>query len=189
MPAGCLFDLDGLLLDTEPLHGQAWAEAVGQFGGSASTELLLQLRGRNKFDNASGLIETLKLPVSVEQLLAVQQPLARAKVRQAQAMPGAEWLVQSLQSAAVPMAIATSSGREAVEIKLAPHHGCSRLPCGCTAMTPKSNRANQHRICSSRPPDAWISTQRSAGPSKIPKRAPKPRSALAAGYLWCLLKG
>ena len=33
MPAGCLFDLDGLLLDTEPLHGQAWAQAVGQFGG------------------------------------------------------------------------------------------------------------------------------------------------------------
>ena len=72
MPAGCLFDLDGLLLDTEPLHGQAWAEAVGQFGGSASTELLLGLRGRNKFDNASGLIEALQLTVSVEQLLAVR---------------------------------------------------------------------------------------------------------------------
>ena len=121
MPAGCLFDLDGLLLDTEPLHGQAWAEAVGQFGGSASAELLLGLRGRNKFDNASGLIEALQLTVSVEQLLAVQQPLARDKVRQARAMPGAERLVQYLQAAGVPLAIATSSGRESVEIKLAPH--------------------------------------------------------------------
>jgi HAD superfamily hydrolase (TIGR01509 family) len=121
MPAGCLFDLDGLLLDTEPLHGQAWAEAVSQFGGSASAELLLGLRGRNKFDNASGLIEALQLTVSVEQLLAVQQPLARAKVRQARAMPGAERLVQRLQAAGMPLAIATSSGRESVEIKLAPH--------------------------------------------------------------------
>ena len=121
MPAGCLFDLDGLLLDTEPLHGQAWAQAVGQFGGSASAELLLGLRGRNKFDNASGLIEALKLTVSVEQLLAVQQPLARAKVRQARAMPGAERLVQHLQAAGMPLAIATSSGRESVQIKLAPH--------------------------------------------------------------------
>ena len=121
MPAGCLFDLDGLLLDTEPLHGQAWAEAVGQFGGSASAELLLGLRGRNKFDNASGLIEALQLTVSVEQLLAVQQPLARAKVRQARAMPGAEQLVQRLQAAGMPLAIATSSGQESVEIKLAPH--------------------------------------------------------------------
>ena len=121
MPAGCLFDLDGLLLDTEPLHGQAWAEAVSQFGGSASAELLLGLRGRNKFDNASGLIEALQLTVSVEQLLAVQQPLARAKVRQARAMPGAEQLVQRLQAAGMPLAIATSSGRESVEIKLAPH--------------------------------------------------------------------
>ena len=127
MPAGCLFDLDGLLLDTEPLHGQAWAEAVGQFGGSASTELLLGLRGRNKFDNASGLIEALQLTVSVEQLLAVQQPLARDKVRQARAMPGAERLVQHLQAAGVPLAIATSSGRESVEIKLAPHPWLQRI--------------------------------------------------------------
>ena len=127
MPAGCLFDLDGLLLDTEPLHGQAWAEAVGQFGGSASAELLLGLRGRNKFDNASGLIEALQLTVSVEQLLAVQQPLARDKVRQARAMPGAERLVQHLQAAGVPLAIATSSGRESVEIKLAPHPWLQRI--------------------------------------------------------------
>ena len=127
MPAGCLFDLDGLLLDTEPLHGQAWAEAVGQFGGSASAELLLGLRGRNKFDNASGLIEALQLTVSVEQLLAVQQPLARDKVRQARAMPGAEGLVQHLQAAGVPLAIATSSGRESVEIKLAPHPWLQRI--------------------------------------------------------------
>ena len=127
MPEGCLFDLDGLLLDTEPLHGQAWAEAVGQFGGSASAELLLGLRGRNKFDNASGLIEALQLTVSVEQLLAVQQPLARDKVRQARAMPGAERLVQHLQAAGVPLAIATSSGRESVEIKLAPHPWLQRI--------------------------------------------------------------
>ena len=127
MPAGCLFDLDGLLLDTEPLHGQAWAEAVGQFGGSASAELLLGLRGRNKFDNASGLIEALQLTVSVEQLLAVQQPLARDKVRQARAMPGAERLVQHLQATGVPLAIATSSGRESVEIKLAPHPWLQRI--------------------------------------------------------------
>ena len=127
MPAGCLFDLDGLLLDTEPLHGQAWAEAVGQFGGLASAELLLGLRGRNKFDNASGLIEALQLTVSVEQLLAVQQPLARDKVRQARAMPGAERLVQHLQAAGVPLAIATSSGRESVEIKLAPHPWLQRI--------------------------------------------------------------
>ena len=126
-PSACLFDLDGLLLDTEPLHGQAWAEAVGQFGGSASAELLLGLRGRNKFDNASGLIEALQLTVSVEQLLAVQQPLARAKVRQARAMPGAERLVQHLQAAGMPLAIATSSGRESVEIKLAPHPWLQRI--------------------------------------------------------------
>ncbi|NCZ96866.1 HAD family phosphatase, partial [bacterium] len=28
LPAACLFDLDGLLLDTEPLHARAWQQAV-----------------------------------------------------------------------------------------------------------------------------------------------------------------
>ena len=31
-PAACLFDLDGLLLDTEPLHAQAWQQAAQHFG-------------------------------------------------------------------------------------------------------------------------------------------------------------
>ena len=110
MAAGCLFDLDGLLLDTEPLHGQAWAEAVARFGATASPQLLLRLRGRNKIDNATGLINELQLPVSVEQLLAIQQPLARAKVHLAQAMPGAVNLVNELQLAGIPMAIATFGG-------------------------------------------------------------------------------
>ena len=56
-PGGCLFDLDGLLLDTEPIHAQAWSEAINYFGGKATEELLLSLRGRNKFDNAKAVIE------------------------------------------------------------------------------------------------------------------------------------
>ena len=35
-PAACLFDLDGLLLDTEPLHGRGWWEAAAHFGTQLS---------------------------------------------------------------------------------------------------------------------------------------------------------
>ena len=32
LPKACLFDLDGLLLDTEPLHGEAWRQSAAKVG-------------------------------------------------------------------------------------------------------------------------------------------------------------
>ena len=58
-PAGCLFDLDGLLLDTEPLHSRAWAASIEHFGAHVPEGLLLELRGRNRFDNAAAVIKKL----------------------------------------------------------------------------------------------------------------------------------
>ena len=51
-PAACLFDLDGLLLDTEPLHARAWQEAASRFGRPLSPEELSSLRGRRRLDCA-----------------------------------------------------------------------------------------------------------------------------------------
>ena len=121
LPSGCLFDLDGLLLDTEPLHAEAWAGTIEYFGASVPDGLLLSLRGRNRFDNARAVIAELELSVSIAELLAVQQPLSRQLVANAKPMPGAEALVRRCTELAIPMAIATSSGREAVAVKLAPH--------------------------------------------------------------------
>jgi beta-phosphoglucomutase-like phosphatase (HAD superfamily) len=120
-PSGCLFDLDGLLLDTEPLHAEAWATTIEHFGASVPDGLLMSLRGRNRFDNARSVIAQLGLAVSAAELLAVQQPLSRQLVAKAGPMPGAKALVRRCTELAIPMAMATSSGREAVEVKLAPH--------------------------------------------------------------------
>ena len=55
-PIACLFDLDGLLLDTEPLHARAWQEAAEHFGCRLSPEQLLGLRGRRRPDCAAQVI-------------------------------------------------------------------------------------------------------------------------------------
>ena len=82
-PAACLFDLDGLLLDTEPLHGRAWREAACHFGGDLSETQLLDLRGRPRLDCAERGRCMLPQPGSVEALLAVRQPIAEALLGQA----------------------------------------------------------------------------------------------------------
>jgi pseudouridine-5'-monophosphatase len=124
-PAACLFDLDGLLLDTEPLHARAWREAALHFGTSLAPSQLLQLRGRRRHDCADQVLAWIRSDgqhcEGREALLAVRQPIAERLLAQAPAMAGAEHLVRSCHRIGVPMALATSSSRTAVELKAAPH--------------------------------------------------------------------
>lgn len=124
-PAACLFDLDGLLLDTEPLHARAWLEAAAHFGRLLSPAELMALQGRRRLECAAQVcswIGEVMTPVpSREQLLAVRQPIAEALLVQASAMPGARKLVARCFELQIPMALATSSARQAVALKAAPH--------------------------------------------------------------------
>jgi pseudouridine 5'-phosphatase len=124
-PAACLFDLDGLLLDTEPAHARAWQEASTRFGRPLVGAELLSLRGRRRLDCASQvqqwIIAAGGAPLSVQELLAVRQPIAEALLATAPAMPGAEVLVRRCVALGIPMALATSSAQQAVAVKVAPH--------------------------------------------------------------------
>ena len=120
-PAACLFDLDGLLLNTEPLHGHAWAEAAAHFGGNLSANDLLQLRGRRRQDCAQQVDEWLPTSVGSEALLAVQQPIVKQLLPKAEAMPSAENLIRHCHKDNIPMALVTSSSQESVAFKSRPH--------------------------------------------------------------------
>lgn len=124
-PAACLFDLDGLLLDTEPLHGQAWRQAAEHFGLQLPEAELMRLRGRRRLENARQVIawigERVGAPPTVEELLAVQQPIARSLLPQAAAMDGAPELLRQCRQRRVAMALVTSSSRESLQLKTAGH--------------------------------------------------------------------
>jgi HAD superfamily hydrolase (TIGR01509 family) len=130
-PAACLFDLDGLLLDTEPLHAQAWRDAARSFGTDLDPLQLLALRGRRRLDCADQVLAWIRHAGhpcdSREALLAVRQPIAEQLLVQAPAMAGAERLVRSCHGLGVPMALATSSSRAAVELKAAPHRWLEQI--------------------------------------------------------------
>jgi len=111
-PAACLFDLDGLLLDTEPAHARAWQATASRFGRPLDQAELLSLRGRRRLDCAGQVLRWIAAaggpPLGEQELLAVRQPIAEALVRRCVAL-------------GIPMALATSSARSAVEVKVAPH--------------------------------------------------------------------
>ena len=120
-PSACLFDLDGVLLDTEPLHAQAWSQTAAFFATSLSTSQLSMLKGRRRSDCAQLVNNWLNTPVGIEQLLAVRQPIAKQLLSQAKAMPGAEELVRWCYDHRLPMAMVSSSAEDAVAFK-SNHH-------------------------------------------------------------------
>lgn len=112
-----LFDLDGLLADTERLHSRAYREALAEIGVEVSEEEY----GEHWIRRGLGIAEMCALRSvthSPEVLRArkavLYDQLVRATV---QPMPGARALLERLEGK-VPMAIATSCFRDAADAVL-----------------------------------------------------------------------
>ncbi|WP_320676581.1 HAD family phosphatase [Prochlorococcus sp. MIT 1300] len=121
LPKACLFDLDGLLLDTEPLHGRAWAEAAATFGKSLNQSQLHQLQGRRRLDCAEQILNWTNSDLTAEKLLSIQKPISRRLLAEAKAMPGAEDLIKWNFNKGLPMALVSSSASDSVAFKIKPH--------------------------------------------------------------------
>ncbi len=127
LPQACLFDLDGLLIDTEPLHGEAWSKAASIFGAKLSEDQLMKLRGRRRIDCVKQILKWIENPIDIDEFLEVQQPIAKKLLCNAKAMPGAEELVQWCYQNNLAMALVSSSNSESVEFKSKPHQWLSLI--------------------------------------------------------------
>ena len=120
-PKAFLFDLDGVLIDSEPLHGQAWKETAALFDLNLTNTQLKLLRGKRRIDCANELIKLIPQAVDAKQLLNLHRPISRQLILTAKAMRGGESLVERCHKDNIPMALVTSSSLESFQIKTAPH--------------------------------------------------------------------
>ncbi len=120
-PKAFLFDLDGVLIDSEPLHGQAWRETAALFNLNLTHNQLKLLRGKRRIDCANELVKLIPKAVKVKELLNLHKPISRKLILNAQAMQGGESLVKMCHENNIPMALVTSSSAESFQIKTAPH--------------------------------------------------------------------
>jgi HAD superfamily hydrolase (TIGR01509 family) len=106
-----LFDLDGLLVDTEPLWIRSAGEILGRRGHAWDLALRPKVMGRHPLEVARFMIEHYGLdddPVALmEERLALQRQLYASEG--IEPMPGALTLVRELVSAGIPRAVASGS--------------------------------------------------------------------------------
>ncbi len=106
-----VFDLDGLLFNTEDLYQDVGGELLRRRGKQFDAELLNQMMGRPPRVSLQIMIDWHKLDATVEQLAhETEEVFATILDQRLALMPGAAALLSALERAGIPKAIATSSG-------------------------------------------------------------------------------
>jgi HAD superfamily hydrolase (TIGR01509 family) len=115
-----IFDMDGLMLDTEPLARTAWRQVLAEAGYTLSDELYLQVLGRTMEDTQAILRQAFGADLPAEDLAQrkrahVWQHITRHGVA---VKAGLVELLDWLKTQAIPHAVASSAGRPDVMLKL-----------------------------------------------------------------------
>lgn len=129
-PARCvIFDLDGVLLDTEHFYTEVTEEICREYGKTFDWSIKRNMIGRPSLESARYLVDALSLPIEPQEYLRRRAlrldelfPLSKEK-------PGAEAFTRALAARGVPIAVATSSERHLFERKTLEHRDWFSVFC------------------------------------------------------------
>ena len=123
-----IFDMDGLILDTETLYAKAYKNVLGNYGKEYTLDLKIKIMGRSGLEGAEIIINECQLPLSVDEFVA-KMTIEHEKVfgGHVPVMPGAERLIRHLYDHRIPIAIATSSKRYTFDLKTKEHGDLFKL--------------------------------------------------------------
>jgi pseudouridine-5'-monophosphatase len=140
-----IFDLDGVLLDTEPIYTDATNLVAARYGKTHDWSIKGNMIGRPALDAARYLVEALALPILPEEYLSARDEYLVAHLPRAAGMPGAESFTRDLHGRGIPMAVATSTGAELFKLKIGAHRPWfsifSAIVCGDDARVTRGKPA------------------------------------------------
>ncbi|KNE67065.1 HAD hydrolase, family IA [Allomyces macrogynus ATCC 38327] len=115
----CLFDMDGLLLNTEDIYTEASVMILARYGLGDSYHwgIKTKLMGLREDDAAVLFVEETGLPLSPAEYLVERKKLHAELFPTCKPLPGVMRLVQHLRAHKFPIAVATSSHADAFIVK------------------------------------------------------------------------
>lgn len=113
-PAGIIFDMDGLMFDTERLSSQCWTTLGQEINMDIPESLLARLRGLTRPEHRAEFIRYFDGQVDYDDIIARHQKLFWSFVGKSglPVKPGLTELLTFLKEKSIPTAMATASNSE-----------------------------------------------------------------------------
>lgn len=108
-----VFDMDGLMVDSEPLARRAWERVLLRYGQQLDDATFGRMVGLRRIESANLVIETYGLAVDAADLARAEHEAFGDEMQRTGVppMPGLSRLVGELRRRQIPWGVATSSGR------------------------------------------------------------------------------
>ena len=116
-----IYDMDGLLLDTEGIYTEVTQQIVGEYGKVFDWSVKEKIIGRRSIQAAEIIVESLDLPISPQDYLDSRKDVLQEKFKDTEALPGAKEMTTHFFKLGIPQALATSSSSPMFEEKFEKH--------------------------------------------------------------------
>ena len=122
-----LFDMDGLLLDTENLYTLGTQQILSQHNKTYSWEFKTKLMGKKTDEVARMIVDHYQLPLTPDEWISKSQSVYKELFPTVQSLPGVTKLVHHLAKHKIPISVASSSSTSAFNLKTGHHSGLFSL--------------------------------------------------------------
>lgn len=118
-----VFDMDGLLLDTEIYYSEVQEKILARFGKTFDWSLKPKMMGKKAIESAKIFVEESGIAdkLTPEEFIVEREEMLQDLFPNSQLMPGVRRLITHLQSNGIPMAVATGSHKRHFALKTQKH--------------------------------------------------------------------
>ncbi|KAI8047002.1 HAD-like domain-containing protein [Syncephalis plumigaleata] len=123
----CIFDMDGLLIDSERIYSQVTSTIIGRYGHEFTYELKAPMMGQTAHAAAEYLIKATGIPLTAEAYLEERNRMQLELFPTCRPLPGVERLIRHLKKHNIPIAVASGSYKDAYKLKTMNHQSLFSL--------------------------------------------------------------
>lgn len=116
--AGYIFDCDGTLADTMPLHHRAWARVVAEAGGEFPADLFYRWGGRPGPEIVASLNELQGLALDARRTVDAKEVFFVEMLHEVRPIDEVVAVARRVKASGLPLAVASGGHREFVELTL-----------------------------------------------------------------------
>lgn len=153
-----IFDLDGVILDSETLYKEAYKKTIQDYGHEFEEEFYRQVVGLTSLESARITREKYGLNAQPHEIVDKYRSYSMGALPHLKLIPGVEKVIRHLHQHGIPIAIATSSASHSFQVKTDRHKKIFELfchvVCGDDPEVRKSKPyPDEYLVCASRFPE------------------------------------